>query len=117
MGELFVPKKRDLTGQVFGRLKAKEPGSGRGAHTSWMCDCECGESVEVRTTDLLHSRKTSCGCEPEQDRTVRTCICCEREFYSHKKRREFCFDCCPDGLTANQNWRVKQRAIKPQLLL
>lgn len=112
-----MPKKRDLTGEVFGRLKAREPGSGKGSHTRWICDCECGESVEVQTADLLHSKKTSCGCASEQDRTIRTCICCEREFYSPKKRREFCFDCCPDGLTPNQNWRVKQRAVKHQLLL
>lgn len=59
-------KKIDLTGQIFGRLTVIGEGdfyispSGRKERT-WHCRCDCGNEVNVRSTNLRHNTK-SCGC-------------------------------------------------------
>lgn len=57
--------KRDLSGQVFGRLTARSPvkvtysGQGRWA---WLCSCECGNKSTVPSDALLNKKVQSCGC-------------------------------------------------------
>ena len=41
------PRAKDITGQKFGKLTAlykdpERPG-GKGKHTYWICECECGK--------------------------------------------------------------------------
>lgn len=51
-------KRKDLTGQTFGRLTALEyKGNGK-----WLCLCQCGNSIEVFTENLTSSHTKSCGC-------------------------------------------------------
>lgn len=64
-----MPKKKDLTGQVFGRLTVIEEAlpyrqSKRTVRTKWKCQCKCGEIVEVQTSNLTkkNSNTKSCGC-------------------------------------------------------
>ena len=46
-------KKLDLTNQTFGKLKAIKPAPKRNdKYTRWICECECGKIVEVRTDYL-----------------------------------------------------------------
>lgn len=60
-------KKLDLTNQVFGKLKAIKPAPKRNdKYTRWICKCECGKIVEVRTDYLTSLHTTSCGCEKEK---------------------------------------------------
>ena len=60
-------KKIDLTNQRFGRLvvvKEVEPyykPSGQKV-TQWLCKCDCGKYVNVRTGDLRSGNTQSCGC-------------------------------------------------------
>lgn len=54
----------DLTGQRFGRLtviqKAKpQPGC---TNARWLCKCDCGNEIAVRSTVLRKGESTSCGC-------------------------------------------------------
>jgi hypothetical protein len=58
-----VAKLRDLTGQVFGRLRVLEH-SGRNAHGDnlWCCRCTCGADTVVKATNLLRGLTKSCGC-------------------------------------------------------
>lgn len=50
---------RDLTGEVFGRLKV----AGYNKDTrKWICDCKCGNTVELTTTQLTNKDNQSCGC-------------------------------------------------------
>lgn len=62
--------RKDLTGQVYGRLKAirvDEVLSTR--KTYWVCECECGNIKIVRSDSLQDGRVKSCGClKKEQDR-------------------------------------------------
>ena len=53
----------DLTGQKFGRLtvirKAENPSE---AHIKWLCECECGNFITTRGTNLRSGITKSCGC-------------------------------------------------------
>lgn len=52
---------KDLTGQRFGALAvlSRKEGAPR---TTWHCRCDCGQEVDVLSTNLLRGLTTSCGC-------------------------------------------------------
>lgn len=58
--------KRDLTGQVFGRLTViswagfKQQAKQR--HSAWLCHCACGVDKAIQEANLLHGGSLSCGC-------------------------------------------------------
>lgn len=57
----------DLTNQQFGKLIAIEKAPKRNdKYTRWVCKCECGNVVEVRTDYLTSKHTTSCGCIKEK---------------------------------------------------
>lgn len=58
-----MPKKRDLTGQKFGRLTViKEQGRNKSKKVLWLCKCECGTEVVVISQSLTSGTTLSCGC-------------------------------------------------------
>ena len=63
---MFMPaaRRRDLSGQVFGRLTVTEYLGPRGKdHASWwQCRCECGRIREIRAAALIRGLTKSCGC-------------------------------------------------------
>lgn len=60
-------RRKDLSGQKFGKLTAIEPYPTKiGERTKWVCRCACGNTKVVRTSDLLNGNTQSCGCsKPE----------------------------------------------------
>lgn len=55
--------KIDITGQKFGRLTViKDSGERKGKEVVWLCKCDCGETIKVRSYDLRHGHTSSCGC-------------------------------------------------------
>lgn len=58
-----MSKLLDLTGQRFGRLvvirRAKNASDGK---TQWLCKCDCGNAVVVRSSHLRDGNTKSCGC-------------------------------------------------------
>ena len=54
----------DITGQVFGRLKALKPTENKGSNGAiiWECLCTCGNITHVSTKDLKSGFVKSCGC-------------------------------------------------------
>ena len=59
-----MSKALDLTNQKFSKLLAIERAPKRNdKYTRWVCKCECGNIVEVRTDYLRNGHTTSCGCE------------------------------------------------------
>jgi hypothetical protein len=69
--------RKDLTGQVFGRLTAKEClGYQGGKSTSyhWLCDCACGKTVSVLATSLLTGNSKSCGCLRHDSQRLRSSL-------------------------------------------
>ena len=60
-------KIQDLTGQRFGKLKVVERtedhiSSSGYKYVMWRCQCDCGNFINVRTTDLKNNHTQSCGC-------------------------------------------------------
>jgi hypothetical protein len=56
-------RRRDITGQRFGRLVALYP-TGKDCHRNiiWRLRCDCGEETESRVIDLSQNKKLSCNC-------------------------------------------------------
>ncbi len=61
-----VSRKMDLAGTVFGQLTAMERGPDRvspsQSHTTWVCQCSCGNTCVVTTGRLRNGHTKSCGC-------------------------------------------------------
>lgn len=57
MGKLI-----DLTGQKFGRLTVIEKAESKGKSSYWLCKCDCGNYVSVKSWSLRSGRTKSCGC-------------------------------------------------------
>lgn len=56
--------RRDLTGQRFGRLTVIKDSGERGKDGSimYLCKCDCGNTKNVRTSNLTSGKTKSCGC-------------------------------------------------------
>lgn len=65
------PKAVDITGNRYGSLIAVES-RGRSPKAMWLCKCDCGSEVVVRSNGLRTGNTTSCGCSrkvPVQEMT------------------------------------------------
>lgn len=70
LGSSFSPKTvkimnkiKDLTGKKFGRLTAISPhGRSVSGKTLWKCECECGNTSIVSSSNLQSNGTKSCGC-------------------------------------------------------
>lgn len=59
----YSRKKLELTGQRYGRLVVLRQAENIGKRTAWLCRCDCGNEVVVRTDRLRNGHTTSCGCK------------------------------------------------------
>lgn len=58
-----APPRADLTGRRVGRLTVMRPDAdGPDGRSRWICRCDCGTEVSVRTGGLTSGRSQSCGC-------------------------------------------------------
>lgn len=59
-----MAKAKDLTGKKFGRLKCIKIAKKRfkGERVRWVCECFCGNIVEIFSDNLLSGNTKSCGC-------------------------------------------------------
>lgn len=62
-----MPRFVDLSGQRFGRLSVVKRGGGKRRpngqlRTTWICQCDCGKTVEVQSDSLRTNNAKSCGC-------------------------------------------------------
>lgn len=58
---------KDLAGQRFGRLIARQPTAKRsGTSVVWECLCDCGNTAFVKSAHLCSGRIRSCGCLKEE---------------------------------------------------
>lgn len=55
-------KRKDLTGQRFGRLVVIEEEGRIDGRCLWTCKCDCGAITKVRSGNLLSGGTKSCGC-------------------------------------------------------
>ena len=63
-------KRRDLTGQRFGRLVAVRPirwrSKAQPCSVAWLCKCDCGSVAIAALANLTKGLKSSCGCIPRR---------------------------------------------------
>ena len=52
----------DLTGERFGKLVAEEYAGNSNGYSMWLCGCDCGRKVTVRSVSLKDGNTRSCGC-------------------------------------------------------
>lgn len=57
-----MPRVKDLTRQIFGRLTVIERSGSQSGHATWKCRCECGNEVTVMGSNLTQNKISSCGC-------------------------------------------------------
>lgn len=57
-----MPKIIDLTGQKFNRLTAIKYMHKKNKKHYWLCKCECGNEIIVRSDMLKNGHTQSCGC-------------------------------------------------------
>lgn len=55
-----MPRALDLEGVRFGRLVPQYPTAKN--TRGWVCLCDCGKEVFVRTNELTQGAQKSCGC-------------------------------------------------------
>lgn len=56
-------RRKDLTGQRFGRLVAlKSDKTSQAGQALWHCVCDCGATKDILSHSLTSGRTTSCGC-------------------------------------------------------
>ena len=59
--------KKNLAGNVFGKLTAIKDIGSENNNRIWRCRCECGNEIDVRANDLLRGHILSCGCIRPRD--------------------------------------------------
>lgn len=57
-----MPRVIDRTGQRFGRLTVVALCEKIGRHTAFLCKCDCGNEIKVRSNCLQRGDTKSCGC-------------------------------------------------------
>lgn len=68
MEEVNNMQKKDLTGQIFGRLTVIKEEYNKNKQFYYLCQCECGNTTVTRG-DLLRAGKVkSCGCLQDEVR-------------------------------------------------
>ena len=123
-GSDFMPKALDITGQVFGNLKALSKEPSQSGKTYWLCECLlCGNKKVVQTSHLVQGNIKSCGCIPLENNFSKTgsleeriCILCKKPFIPNVASRRYCYECSPKGLPSKDGLRFRKRKIKNMLI-
>jgi hypothetical protein len=68
-----MPKAKDISGRIFGRLVAIQPtGASKFGYRIWHCVCDCGNTKDVPLNQLCVAKNStgtaSCGCKATEQR-------------------------------------------------
>jgi hypothetical protein len=53
---------KDISGNIYGKLKVLNINSEYKKNLRWFCECECGNKVSVQANNLTNGHVRSCGC-------------------------------------------------------
>lgn len=108
---------KDLSGMKFGHLTVLHSTSKRYSNqcVGWLCKCDCGNDIIVRSSNLLRGKTRSCGCNKTSkleeyveeildeygityDREYRfagckNCYTLPFDFHIVEQNKEFCIEC------------------------
>ena len=80
----------DLTGQRYGKLVILSQLPKEGRYYRYLCKCDCGNTIEVRSENLRSGKVKSCGClknAPAKNKNSDRKDAILRREYSHLKKR------------------------------
>lgn len=66
-----APNFRDLSGSIFGRLRAMSVAERARGKVKWLCVCQCGNECTVVSSNLTLGHQLSCGCLNAEKRAER----------------------------------------------
>lgn len=61
-------RRKELTGQKFGRLEVLEFAYTKDNKNYWKCRCDCGNICYVNTASLTNGTTVSCGCKNDENK-------------------------------------------------
>ena len=69
----------DLTGKRFGKLKVISRGDDKVLPNGskvirWLCECDCGNRLQVIGSNLRRGTSTSCGCQVKHFKNLSGCV-------------------------------------------
>lgn len=116
-----MPSKINILGQRFGQLTVIKEANSKNGRTFWLCQCDCGNQKEIRTTSLISGATTSCGecCKNHKNpnisdkQKIKICPICGNQFSTNINNRIYCYNCSPKGDSS----KYRKRAIKHQLII
>lgn len=124
-----MPKKLDLTNQIFGLIKCVSPAESRSGKTYWNCQCiNCGAKKIIQTSHLRNGDVKTCGCgciyqtnkekfQPSKEEKL-ICEICGKQFYpqtTNGSRRKYCYECSPSqGDNKTKQIVALRQAMKKQ---
>ena len=79
-------------GSRFGKLSViGRSGNDIRKNRVWLCQCDCGNTIKVRTAELRNGRQKSCGCLHQETRKGRRRVCShtkalDRFLYPQRRR-------------------------------
>ena len=123
-----MPQALDLTGKIFGNLKAIKKAPSRSGKTYWECECLlCGSIKEYQTGHLTSGASKSCGCQRKSNfnpnisetEIEKICPICNDRFKTTARNRLYCYNCSPSQIqNSDADYQgQKKRAIKHQLIV
>ena len=63
---------KSLVGKKFGKLTViADTGKKQGTAKIWLCECDCGNKVEIRTDSLTGGKTISCGCSKKSSEKIK----------------------------------------------
>lgn len=65
-----MAKRKDLTGEQFGKLYVVGLHESRNGRRYWLCKCDCGKEAIVSTAHLTTGNTISCGCAKKGVNTI-----------------------------------------------
>lgn len=113
--EKINPKRKDITGQKFGKLTAVKPlYSNKKYAIVWECICDCGKTMQAPIGALTSGNTKSCGCSKKEAVQKRLKDITGNRYnklvvleYSHTKRQARYWKCqcdCGNITLATSNW-------------
>lgn len=108
---------KDLTGQTFGQLTVlkrveNDISSNKRKRAKWLCQCSCGNQVEVLSCNLTCKRTLSCGCfaqKRHKDARKKNSYKIDGDIVTvstEDKDKSFKIDLCDLDIIKNYYWRV-----------
>jgi len=91
-----MSRRRDITGQRFGKLVAIKFAYIENSRTYWKCKCDCGNECVILLSNLTHGNTKSCGClhkESKRNITGRNFGRLTAIKFAYKKNNKYYWKC------------------------